>query len=393
MQTKPVSRRRPDRAEQLATVAAELFCARGFAEVGIADIAAAAGVTGPAIYRHFDDKQAILAHVVLAGIDEMVAVTERALDSGDAPAPERVSSVLTALATLAVERRDVAVLWRWEQHNLDARQQRDVARRAVGLISRWAQVLRGVRPSLSAGDAELLCWAALSVFGSVAVHSTRIGKRRYVDLLVARAHAVLHCELPTSPAPASVAAAPVLQQSRREQLVVEAGRLFGERGFREVSIGDVGAAVGIAGPSVYRHFPSKTALLVAAAHRLAQRLELGRARVAAVATSESDALRGLVASYVDTMSDCPGLLAQARQASTLPASDRAELLRVQREYVGEWVRLLREVRPEVPPADARVVVHMALTIANDLLGTRRVQQRPHLHADLVALMAVVLGPA
>lgn len=393
MESTATPRRRSDRAEQLAAVAAELFCARGFSEVGIADIAAAAGVTGPAIYRHFDDKQSILAHVVLAGIDEMVASTELALDVADAPEVERVASVLTRLATLAVDRRDVAVLWRWEQHNLDADQQREVAKRAVDLIGRWARVLRGVRPDVSDDDAELLCWAALSVFGSVAVHNTRIGKRRYVELLVDRAHAVLHCELPSSSAAATAAAAPIVQQSRREQLIVAAGRLFGARGFREVSIGDVGAAVGIAGPSVYRHFPSKTALLVGAAHRLAQRLDFGRAQVAAVATTEAEALRGLVESYVDTMSDCPGLLAQARQVSTLPAAERTELLRVQKEYVAEWVRLLRGVRPDLPPADARVIVHMALTIANDLLGTRRVQQRPHLHAELVALMSAVLGLA
>ncbi|MER6898583.1 TetR/AcrR family transcriptional regulator, partial [Amycolatopsis sp. NPDC000740] len=73
MSTSPSRGTRPrDRKAQLAAVAAELFRARGFHGVGINDIAASAGVTGPALYRHFADKQAILAYVVLAGIDDIL---------------------------------------------------------------------------------------------------------------------------------------------------------------------------------------------------------------------------------------------------------------------------------------------------------------------------------
>src|SRR4051812_17468140 len=64
-----------DRKAQLAAVAAELFRAGGFPGVGIKDIADAAGVTGPALYRHFADKQAILAYVVLSGFEDMEAAT------------------------------------------------------------------------------------------------------------------------------------------------------------------------------------------------------------------------------------------------------------------------------------------------------------------------------
>jgi AcrR family transcriptional regulator len=49
--------------------------------------------------------------------------------------------------------------------------------------------------------------------------------------------------------------------TRREQILVVAARLFARHGFHGVSIADLGAAVGVSGPALYRHFPGKEALL------------------------------------------------------------------------------------------------------------------------------------
>src|SRR4051812_4535358 len=100
------STRPRDRKAQLAAVAAELFRARGFPGVGIKDIADAAGVTGPALYRHFADKQAILAYVVLSGFEDLEAATAEAL-SDSVPPPDQLESLLGRLATQAVRGRQV----------------------------------------------------------------------------------------------------------------------------------------------------------------------------------------------------------------------------------------------------------------------------------------------
>ncbi|MGH3433970.1 MAG: TetR/AcrR family transcriptional regulator [Thermocrispum sp.] len=386
--------RRPrDRKEQLAAVAAELFCQRGYHEVGITDIAAAAGITGPALYRHFNDKQAILAHVVLLAIEQLTATTQLSPDGAAAPAPDQVDTMLHSLARLSVERRDISALWRWERRNLSAEAQREVRHRSTELVAGWTRTLRAARPELSEPDAAMLCWAGLSVFGSVAVHSTRLSRRRYVDLLVAAARGVVHRTLPEPGAPAAQPPTPVLQPSRREVLVIEASRLFGERGFHEVSMEDIGSAAGISGPSVYRHFPSKTAVFMAAASRVAERLAAGRARVAATAATELEALRGLVRSYVETMVDSADLMSVGREIRALSEADRTELRRVQRDYVAEWVRLLVAVRPDLTPVEARVVVHMGLTIVNDLIRTGPVMRRENLAEELAVVMATALGIA
>jgi len=50
-----------NRKAQLTDLAAELFRRHGYHQVGVQEIAAAAGLTGPAVYRHFRSKQEILA--------------------------------------------------------------------------------------------------------------------------------------------------------------------------------------------------------------------------------------------------------------------------------------------------------------------------------------------
>ena len=48
---------------------------------------------------------------------------------------------------------------------------------------------------------------------------------------------------------------------RRELVLEAAADLFAARGFHAVGMDDIGEAAGISGPGVYRHFPSKQALL------------------------------------------------------------------------------------------------------------------------------------
>ena len=67
--------------------------------------------------------------------------------------------------------------------------------------------------------------------------------------------------------------------SRREQILGTAAELFAKRGFHGVSVADLGAAVGISGPALYKHFPSKDDLVVA---YLEEQDRIGREAVAAL---------------------------------------------------------------------------------------------------------------
>ncbi|WP_197318501.1 TetR/AcrR family transcriptional regulator [Saccharomonospora sp. NB11] len=390
------NRRPRDRKAQLAAVASELFRQRGYHGVGINDLAAAAGITGPALYRHFADKQAILAHVLLTGLRDMELATEAALDDERrTESYESIRELLTGLAARSVERRDVAALWRWEGRHLDAESQQQIRRRSTAMLAAWARVLQRKRPELSDDDAELLCWATLSVFGSVSVHRTTLPKRRFTDLLTSLALRVLHVELPEGDGPSEPPPPRALgTPSRREQLLTEAAELFRKRGFAAVSMEDIGKAAGIAGPSVYRHFPSKAALLAAIGRRAGDRLMVAadHALRASAPADEREALRRLAASYVQTLTGPPELLvAFSVDHVHIDERDRPELLRIQRDYVDQWVRLLEAAQPDLETREAKITVHAALTIANDLTRTRRVASRPNLVEELTTLLHAVLG--
>lgn len=396
------SDRRPrDRKTQLAVVAAELFRARGYHGVGVNDIAAAAGITGPALYRHFKDKQAILSHVLRTGLEDVEAATDAASLTGEhPPSPKQLDTLLTELAAKSVERRDAAALWRWEGRHLDAETQRDLRERSSAMIATWTKVLVRVRPGISPEDAELLCWAGLSVFGSVSVHRTSMPKRRFEQLLVDIATRLLHTDLPSADLPGTrttpavdipQAGEPLAAPSRREQILTEATELFASHGFSAVSMDDIGRAAGIAGPSVYRHFPSKASLLGAIGRRAGDRLALA-AEDALRSDDEWPALHRLAESYVATLTGQPELhVSFSVDRVHIDERDRPDLLRIQREYVSRWIRLLEGARPELDTREVKITVHAALTVANDLTRTRRVNRRPNLPAELVTLMRTVLG--
>lgn len=379
-----------DRKTQLADAAAELFRRHGYHGVSVNDIAAAAGVTGPAVYRHFRGKQDVLAHVLLSGLDLFGLVTREAL-AREKP----LHALVEAVSAMAVERREVTALWRWQGRYLDKADQIKIRKRGAELMGDWVSALRETRPALASDEAWVLAWAALSVFGSVADHHVSLPRRRFEQLLGRLACAVFRSSL-TVFSPSSVQAwqRPVVVPSRREELLSAATKLFRERGYRDVSMEDIGAAAGIAGPSVYRHFTGKADLLAAAGYRMADRLSMGARRAIETAQSPDQALSGLARSYVDIVWRSEDLLTVfASESVHMPDRDRKELIRVQRGYVAEWVTLLRTVAPRLAEPEARITVHAALTIVNDLTRTPRIAVRPGLVGELTGLAVAVLDEA
>src|ERR687890_327567 len=89
------------------------------------------------------------------------------------------------------------------------------------------------------------------------------------------------------------------QLPRREQILATAAELFAARGFHGVSVADIGAACGISGPALYKHFPSKDAILAEMLVSISEELlSVGRERVAGAGDGEA-AARALVAWHVD----------------------------------------------------------------------------------------------
>jgi len=153
--------------------------------------------------------------------------------------------------------------------------------------------------------------------------------------------------------------------SRREQILATAAGLFAERGFHGVSVADLGAACGISGPALYRHFPSKDSMLAEMLVSISEELlEVGRERVKE-ADDVHEALHALVNWHIDfALSNKPLIVVQDRDWASLPDEARERVRDLQRRYVELWVDQLREIHRGLPADRARAMAHAVFGLLN-----------------------------
>ncbi|WP_438353060.1 SACE_7040 family transcriptional regulator [Microbacterium sp. CJ88] len=152
---------------------------------------------------------------------------------------------------------------------------------------------------------------------------------------------------------------------RQTALLREAARLFAERGFTGVSLEELGAAVGVSGPAVYRHFANKQALLGAILLRVSERLRDGGHAVQDASDDPGEQLAALVRFHVDfALSDADVIRVQDRDLGSLSETDRHRVRRLQRDYVDVWVAVLGRLHPGRGENDLRVRAHACFGLIN-----------------------------
>ena len=178
--------------------------------------------------------------------------------------------------------------------------------------------------------------------------------------------------------------------SRRQQILATAAELFAQRGFHGVSVSDLGAAVGISGPALYRHFPSKDAMLAEMLVSISEELlSVGQTRVHSAA-SPQEALAALVAWHTDfALNNKPLIVVQDRDWDSLPDDARARVRALQTEYVDLWATELRAVQA-MSLEEARARAHAAFGLLN---STPRISTLPddELSAMLQEMALAALG--
>ncbi len=152
---------------------------------------------------------------------------------------------------------------------------------------------------------------------------------------------------------------------RRAQLLAAAAALFAERGFASVRLEDLGAAVGISGPAVYRHFPNKEAVLTELLVEISVFLLDGGRRVVDQRPAGLDALFDLIEFHLDFAVGSPALIRiQDRDLHSLPDAARRKVRRMQREYVELWVTTLCAADESLSDSDARTKAHAVFGLIN-----------------------------
>jgi AcrR family transcriptional regulator len=319
----------------------------------MADVAGRVEIGASALYRHFRGKSDLLVAVLNEGLARLEETTSPVLDP---------SELLVAVASAGLERREHAALWDREFSELPP----DIAE---SMQLRRDSVVTALRTVAPAGpDTTIRTRAALAVLQSPSYHHVELDANEAVTLLRTAATACLTTRLPhdtTSthrPRPA-----PLVPHARREALLATAGRLFAERGYHAVSLTEIGAVTGIAGPSIYNYFPSKLDLLSAILNRGNETLWFGLHRALSDAFDATDALGRLIDNYTSVVGGTTGVVpVLLTEGYSLSEDVRERYLASQTHYVAEWVELLRRARPELGETTARLLVHAAFAVPNAL---------------------------
>jgi AcrR family transcriptional regulator len=148
---------------------------------------------------------------------------------------------------------------------------------------------------------------------------------------------------------------------RKSRILAAAADLVARKGYHAVSIAEIGAAAGITGSGVYRHFESKSAVLVALFDRVIDDLLRDEQEILDATSDLSDALAQLIAGQVEfVVGDRELAQVYHNEINNLPEDDQRRLRRKQRLYLEEWVHLVDELRRDHNDAEARTVVHAAI---------------------------------
>lgn len=180
-----------ERRQQILAIAAELFAQKGFHGVSIAELGAACGFSGPALYRHFRSKDAVLAEMLVSISDELLTVGRARVRAAESPA-EALRALIDWHVTFALDHKALIVVQDrdWSALPLEAREKvRETQRKYVDV---WVKQLRAIRPELSLKEGRTSVHAAFGLLNSTP-HSAFLPPAEMRGLLSGMAEKALGC--------------------------------------------------------------------------------------------------------------------------------------------------------------------------------------------------------
>lgn len=155
---------------------------------------------------------------------------------------------------------------------------------------------------------------------------------------------------------------PTRRPSNRRELILEAAiELFHERGYPATGVDDIGKAVDVSGPAIYRHFTSKEEILLEAIQLAADEVHEANLNARATSSDPMSVLEGYVRAYARVALERSALISVwTSEAKHLSSARRSPMTRRLRAWSNEWTDELRTVRPELDAEQARILVAGAI---------------------------------
>ncbi|WP_040589327.1 TetR family transcriptional regulator [Sciscionella marina] len=193
--------RDPARKQRILVAAADLLARNGYHSVGMADIGAAAGVTGAAIYRHFESKSAVLVALFDRVIDELLSKASEVV-SADYSDQEALGLLVRDQVLFAIDERVLLQVYSREIHNLPEEDRRRLRRKQRLYLEEWVHIIAELRPDLIDSEVRTMVHAAISTIQSILDHESGLARERLIELMSTAALAVLGVDsMSRSPTP------------------------------------------------------------------------------------------------------------------------------------------------------------------------------------------------
>lgn len=153
--------------------------------------------------------------------------------------------------------------------------------------------------------------------------------------------------------------------ARRAAILASAAELFSRHGYAAVGMNHIGAVAGVTGPAIYRHFPSKAAVLAGIFDTVIDTVITPPSDRRSA--DPADLLREAIGTYADGVAGNRTVMAVfVREVHHLPAVEYDRLRDRQRTLVQHWRRLLTAVHPDWEPERVRTGVHATFGLLNSV---------------------------
>ena len=179
--------------------------------------------------------------------------------------------------------------------------------------------------------------------------------------------------------------------SNRRDLILEAAiNLFRAQGYPGTSVDDIGRAVEVSGPAIYRHFDSKEDLLMTAIQMAAREVHAGNEQARSQTSDPQQLLDGYIRAYTTVALERSALISVwTSEARHLSGDHRAPMDQRLRSWRDEWVEALQASRPDLDAETARLLVTGALGLITTLATAGPASEGGD-RRDTIAAMAMAI---
>jgi AcrR family transcriptional regulator len=186
----PIRRRDPLRKQKILAAAADLVGRRGFHAVSMADIGDEVGISGAAIYRHFENKSALLVALFDQAIDELLDDERATLR--DSPSDEAaLRHLIEGQVNFVVLDRAFARVYHHEVDHLPEVDRERLRHKQRLYLQEWVRLVQRLHVDLDEAGARTLVHAAIGAIQSPLFHQVTLPEARLNAELVRLACAVV----------------------------------------------------------------------------------------------------------------------------------------------------------------------------------------------------------